>query len=349
MKYSRTKVLFSFVFLILVLYGMGILSILIHNRGNDLDTSSVKDYGIDLMNEMDTSDDYIKNEFLDYRLDDICVVVMLLYGLISNMFYNKEKYKFLVEWFMLLSVMYLIKIMGMVTIFPPPNTTTCRLNYKHSEGASIMEDVFKVYIYRDRVCYDVYMNNDLINMIILGMLLIRYFPETILLKIKMLCMFVVNVFVLMMMRGVYTSNIITTIVTSCLIFLVYHYESLNGKGLFGYMLRKIESMEGDEDVGVVAVKDDIEMEVDRVEIAIIDKDIVLKVENHSDIKVVHDELIKELRNEILNIKQEDKVEILKQLQYRISNMQEELEEELYEANDVNLVGVDKDLDLINLR
>jgi hypothetical protein len=259
----KTKASISLLFVLIVLYGMSLLSLFVHNKGRNL---VIEDYGIKLMEKIDSNDKYLFKEFQDYRLDKVFVVGVTLLALISNLVYNKgNRLRFMVEWFMLMTVLFLIKSIGMiVTIYPHPqeifnsnNERICKMNYKHSTGMDMLFEAFEVFIWRNRVCYDTFMDSDMINATILGLLMMKHF-RNIGMKIVVVLIWLMNIFVLMTLRVVYSMNMFITIVLSILIFLIYHYESMNGYGLFGYMLKRKEKTLVVEHMNKVDVIDDIE-------------------------------------------------------------------------------------------
>lgn len=253
-----------FLYMLAILYGTSLLSIFVHNRGRK-NGEKIEDFGIKLMKEIDTNDKYLLNEFIDYRLDEVFVIFSTLYGLTLNFLFNKnKKWKFMFEWFMLLSILFAIKTIGMMaTIYPTPNTETCRVDYKNEEGIDVLFNAIKVYIYRDRVCYDIFMNNDLMNTTVIMLLLLKHFEHWTV-KLKGLVIWLCNIFVLMMMRGVYTSNLFVTLLVSFLVYMMHYYEEKLGRGgLFGSLLVfKYNETEHNE---LGSEMDDIEMEEEKSE------------------------------------------------------------------------------------
>lgn len=249
MRYSKTKFIFAFIYMIIVLYGLSLMSIFIHNRGRKND-EKIEDFGIKLVKKIDTSDEYLLNEFIDYHLDKVFVILSILIGVCSNIFYNKnDKFRFFVEWFLLLTLLCMIKVVGMsLTIYPAPNTETCRVDYRHNDNIKILLDAIKVYVFRNRICYDMFMDTDMINTTLVVLLVMRHMSNWGL-GVLMGLLWGLNVFVIMMMRGVYSSNMYTTIMVTLLVYTIFHYESENGRGLFGLMLGKMEK------------KDDIDLEI----------------------------------------------------------------------------------------
>ena len=251
MEYLKSKALISLFYVLVVLYGMSVLSIFVHNRGKNND-GKIEDFGLKLMKTIDTSDGYLFKEFQDYRLDEVFVVGVTLLGLLANFCYNRGyKFRFVIEWFMLMTVLFLIKTIGMiVTIVPPPENGICKTDYKHdTNGFGMLLDGLEVFVWRDRICYDIFMDGDMINTTILGLLLMRYFPNMGV-RVGVVLVWLMNIFVLMMLRGVYSMNMFTTLMVSVLIFLIYHYETMNGLGFFGTMLREPEPEEEEEEVMV---------------------------------------------------------------------------------------------------
>lgn len=256
MKYTKSKCVMSFCVLLLVLYGMGLLNIFIQKKGRKLDQGQgkVKDYGFELMGKIDTNDNYLLNEIVDYHLDEVVTILMVIYALILNLFYNySKKYKFMTEWFMLLSIFYVMRICGMaVTIFPAPWDNkdldkVCDKDYNNfGNGGNIMLDAIKVYIYRDRVCYDFVFDADVINITLLGLLIMRDFSMWSV-KVKIIFLWVLELFIVMIMRTTYTVNIYLSVLVTVLMYLVFHYETTFRTGWFGKMLaEEVSSMIEDQ-------------------------------------------------------------------------------------------------------
>lgn len=302
MKYTLSKSLATLAVLLVTLYGMGLLSILTQNEGRKLSNEvDIKDYGFELMSNIDTNDRYIKEEMIDYHLDEVAVLLMIVYGLVLNLCYNQgQRYKFFVEWFMLLSILYTMRIFGMIlTIIPSPKNDiggTCNINYKFENTVDIFLDAIKIYVYRDRVCYDLVFEADLINTTLLGLLLLKYFKHWSV-KVKVVFLWLLNVFIVMMMRMTYTMNVYLSIVVTCLLFVVFYYETKFNVGLMGVVLKEDELL---EDV-VFEHVDSIEEDV--VEISIIDEPVVvdksvdeLVVDEDVELvdELVDDELVDEL-------------------------------------------------------
>lgn len=275
MKYTLSKTILVFGVLAIILYGMGLLSILTQNEGRKLSKDyEIKDYGFNLMKEIDTNDGYLKEEMVDYRLDEVSILLIIVYGLIMNFCYNQHKrYKFMIEWFVLLSILYMLRTLGMfLTIIPAPKNDigTCRINYEFESNADLFLDAIKIYVYRNRVCYDLVFEADLINSTIVSLLLLKYFP-TWSVRVKVAFLWLLNVFVVMMMRMTYTVNVYLSILVSCLLFMIFYYETSYNVGMFGMMLKEEDEELVDVDSNV-AVDDDIEMEhqmEDNVEVSVV--------------------------------------------------------------------------------
>lgn len=252
MKYTKTKCLSVFCLLMVVLYGMGLLSVLIQNEGRKLNNTKIKDYGLELMNEIDTKDDYVRNEMIDYHFDKVMIVLLTLYGLVLNICYNQGKrIKFLVEWFMLLIVLYMLRTWAMVTLFPTPEGSECKEMYKFERDWGVFLEAIKVYIYRNRVCYGVVFDIDLINTTVLGLMVGRYFSYRGI-RLVYLGLWLLNIFTILMMRVSYTMNLYLSVVVPCLLFVIFHYETRYNVGIFGVMMKEEMLELGEESTGVNA-------------------------------------------------------------------------------------------------
>lgn len=261
------KLLIITIVTLISLYGMGILSILVHKKGRE-NNGVIKDYGIQLMDKIDTSKDYVLNEFLDYHMDEVMVISITIYAFLTNLFFNeKKKMKFMFDWFILLGILLFIKGFGMIiTIVPPPQSEICDINYKHNTDLlDVLLGGLEVYIYRDRVCYDIFMNSDMINTTILCLLIFRDFNKMIM-KIKVFVILFLHIFVLMMLRSVYSVNMYITVLLSMLIFIVYN----NFLEHYKFGIEKLEEVEIKMDYNVNNIINNNKQENNNIELDILD-------------------------------------------------------------------------------
>ena len=191
----------------------------------------------------------------------------------------------MIEWFMLLAVLYMLRTWAMVTLLPSPEGSECNANYQFEENWDILKEAFKIYIYRNRVCYGLVFDVDLINTTVLGLLVVRYFDNWGI-RLVYLVLWLLNIFTILMLRVSYTMSLYLSVVVPCLLFVIFHYETKYNEGLFGVMLKEeMEYVPGDVMILEPEFEDVVE---DVVDIHVISEEEVIEEIEEKDIEMGSD-------------------------------------------------------------